>query len=194
MRMIRARDLTRTPWKNGGGETMEIAVYPVDAKLDDFEWRVSMAIVDAGGPFSTFPHIDRTLTILDGGPLGLKINDGAEIVLNSTSNPLSFAGDLPTSAKLYGTRVTDLNVMTRRGIFRHHVTPIVLDDQPRTLEGRAPFFILVRAGEINLTLEDRIETLTSFDCVFLDELGRYKIALQSPTQAAVLMVEIFAEH
>ena len=194
MRILRARDLPRTPWKNGGGETMEIAVYPVDAKLDDFEWRVSMAIVAAGGPFSRFPHIDRTLTILDGGPLGLTIDDAAEIVLNSTSDPVSFAGDLPTSAQLYGTRVTDLNVMTRRGIFRHHVTPIELEDQSRTLEVRAPFFILVRKGEISLTLEARVENLATFDCAFFDELGSHTIAVQSRTQAIVLMVEIFAEH
>jgi len=40
MNILRARDLVRMPWKNGGGETMEIATYPPCAKLDNFEWRL----------------------------------------------------------------------------------------------------------------------------------------------------------
>ena len=49
------------PWKNGGGETAEIAVSPPGAALDDFDWRLSMARVETDGPFSAFPGIDRTL-------------------------------------------------------------------------------------------------------------------------------------
>jgi environmental stress-induced protein Ves len=46
------------PWKNGGGETTEIAVFPDGAGLSDFDWRVSMARVDGDGPFSSFPGIE----------------------------------------------------------------------------------------------------------------------------------------
>ena len=41
MRILRAPDYRRMPWKNGGGETTEIAVFPAGAGLDDFDWRVS---------------------------------------------------------------------------------------------------------------------------------------------------------
>ncbi len=54
------------PWKNGGGVTEEIAVYPSDAGFDDFAWRISMARVGQGGPFSRFPGVDRTLAVLEG--------------------------------------------------------------------------------------------------------------------------------
>ena len=54
------------PWKNGGGTTIEIAVSPHGAGLDDFDWRVSMAHVASHGPFSLFPNIDRTLAVLSG--------------------------------------------------------------------------------------------------------------------------------
>ncbi len=66
MRILRAADHKRMPWKNGGGETVEIAVAPQDAALGDFDWRISMATVAADGPFSIFPGIDRTLSILSG--------------------------------------------------------------------------------------------------------------------------------
>ena len=36
-----------TPWKNGLGQTRELACWPPGAGLDDFEWRVSVATVAA---------------------------------------------------------------------------------------------------------------------------------------------------
>ena len=66
MQVLRAENYRRMPWKNGGGETTEIAVFPAGAGLDDFDWRVSMARVESSGPFSVFPGIDRTLAILEG--------------------------------------------------------------------------------------------------------------------------------
>jgi environmental stress-induced protein Ves len=53
MRILRAENYRRMQWKNGGGETAEIAVSPDSAGLDDFDWRISMATGQAsGGPFS----------------------------------------------------------------------------------------------------------------------------------------------
>ncbi|HWV09358.1 MAG TPA: HutD family protein, partial [Pseudomonas sp.] len=60
-----------TPWKNGGGETRELAIEPAGAALDEFEWRISSARVTAPGGFSSFPGIDRSLAILNGDGLGL---------------------------------------------------------------------------------------------------------------------------
>lgn len=43
MRILRASDHKRMPWKNGKGETVEIAVFPEGASVDTFDWRISMA-------------------------------------------------------------------------------------------------------------------------------------------------------
>ena len=66
MRILRAENYRRMKWKNGGGETAEIALFPDGAGLGIFDWRISMARVESGGPFSTFPGVDRTLSILEG--------------------------------------------------------------------------------------------------------------------------------
>ncbi len=42
------------PWKNGGGVTTEICVSPPSGA---FDWRVSIATVNADGPFSTLHRI-----------------------------------------------------------------------------------------------------------------------------------------
>ena len=121
MRIIRASDCKTTPWKNGGGSTTEIAVAPPKASLEDFDWRISMAVVASDGPFSSFAGIDRTLAVVKGDGLILTIGDAAPATLANGTAPVSFPGDTPTSARLTAGAITDLNVMTRRGRFRHHL-------------------------------------------------------------------------
>lgn len=126
-RVIRAADCRSLPWKNGGGATTEICVHPPGAGLGDFDWRVSMATVASDGPFSVFAGVDRTLTLLAGGGLRLVISAAAPVVLGSGSAPLSFPADVPTQSALTGAPVTDLNVMTRRGVWRHTVVPLAFE-------------------------------------------------------------------
>jgi environmental stress-induced protein Ves len=63
-------DYARMPWKNGGGQTTEIAV-SAGASLADFDWRVSIAEINADGPFSAFAGVDRTLVLLSGAGVRL---------------------------------------------------------------------------------------------------------------------------
>lgn len=122
MKVIRANDCLKRPWKNGGGLTTEIAIEPATASVDDFDWRVSMAHVASDGPFSEFAGVDRTLTIVRGGGLELTIGDDPPALLGVSSDPLRFAGDVPTYARrCEGDVVIDLNVMTRRQRFDHQV-------------------------------------------------------------------------
>jgi environmental stress-induced protein Ves len=106
-------------WKNGGGETIEIAIEPERASLDAFDWRVSMARVAASGPFSIFPQVDRTLAILEGAEMILRLPGEAVVPLGQGSEPYAFPADIPVDATLTNGEITDLNVMTRRGRVRH---------------------------------------------------------------------------
>jgi environmental stress-induced protein Ves len=112
IRVLRAADRVATPWKNGGGITREVAIWPPGSKFDDFDWRVSIAEVREAGPFSTFERIDRTMAILN-GRLELRLSDRT-IALDPSSDPVLFAGDVPCEGIPAGGPVTDLNVMVRR--------------------------------------------------------------------------------
>ncbi|WP_226341163.1 HutD/Ves family protein [Gemmobacter serpentinus] len=101
------------PWKNGGGETAEIVVSPPDAGFDTFDWRISTAIVATDGPFSTFPGVDRVLTVIDGGAMRLEVA-GRVHLLDPDSPPFAFAGDQPCAAALTAGPILDFNVMVRR--------------------------------------------------------------------------------
>lgn len=125
MRILRADGYRRMPWKNGGGETVEIAVFPEGAGLAGFDWRVSMARVDSDGPFSEFPGIDRTLAILKGAGIILDVEGDEPRRLTIGNAPHAFPADRPTSASLIGGTVIDFNVMSRRGKVVHEVRPFV---------------------------------------------------------------------
>lgn len=115
VRLVRATDSLRTPWRNGAGWTLTLAQGPLEADLDTFAWRVSCAEIAADAPFSTFPGVQRELMLVDGGPLELVV-DGASHVLEAEQT-LTFSGDAQVSCRV--TRALPavaLNVMTRPGL------------------------------------------------------------------------------
>ena len=122
MRLIRRNDLTARPWKNGGGVTWQIASDPEAAGLEDFDWRISMAEVASDGPFSAFPGVDRTLTLLDGAGIVLDFA-GVPVRLDPGAPPLSFPGEALVAGRPLAGPILDLNVMTRRGRCIHAVLP-----------------------------------------------------------------------
>ncbi|MGI4858448.1 MAG: HutD/Ves family protein, partial [Janthinobacterium lividum] len=68
----RAATLAPVAWKNGGGTTSEIAVWPRAASFDAFVWRVSVAEIAQDGAFSDFPGVDRTIVLLSGAGMDLE--------------------------------------------------------------------------------------------------------------------------
>lgn len=115
VRRLRAADRVAAPWKNGGGLTREVAAWPPGASLDAFDWRVSIAEVSRGGPFSTFPGVVRVLTVIDGAGLALAVAGMAPVRLDAGSAPYAFPGEAPCDAELTEGPIRDLNVMVRRG-------------------------------------------------------------------------------
>ncbi|RWP37658.1 HutD family protein [Mesorhizobium sp.] len=150
MRILRAAEYRSMPWKNGGGVTTEIAVSPAGAALDDFDWRVSMARVESGGPFSEFAGVDRSLAVLEGEGIILDIAGRPAATLTKTSAPLSFAADVPTQAALIAGPITDLNVMTRRGRMTHAVERLVISAPTDIQSAADATLILCVDGEITL--------------------------------------------
>ncbi|MFC8670877.1 HutD family protein [Streptomyces sp. NPDC057199] len=115
---LRWSEYRSMPWKNGGGITREVASDAVQAPLapaepaDGFDWRVSVADVDAGGFFSAFPGIDRVITLVEGEGMVLTV-DGTPHPVGPLS-PFAFSGDAATDCRLEAGAVRNMNVMTRR--------------------------------------------------------------------------------
>lgn len=123
--LFRLADVPAQPWKNGGGLTREIACWPPGAGLDDFLWRISVARIDAGGPFSRFAGVDRVITLLSGPGVVLRGGFPAgEHALTQPLAPFAFPGDVAIDCALQGGASEDFNVMSRRGRVRTRVSVI----------------------------------------------------------------------
>ena len=126
-------------WKNGAGLTRELAVGPAGARLDDFDWRLSVAELEHDAPFSAFVGVDRCIVLLRGAGMALCSEDGAVVQALQPLQPCCFDGARPLTARLAGAACRDFNVMTRHGRWRADV---------RVLHGAAA----VASGQVTLLL------------------------------------------
>jgi environmental stress-induced protein Ves len=171
--ILRAADRRAVPWKNGGGLTREVAAHPPQSDLGNFDWRVSLAEVRRGGPFSSFPGIDRHMAVIS-GRLELSISGRGALSLSSDNAPLSFPGEVPVYAEPHRESATDLNVMTRRGRFMARLTrcrvaaatQVRLEADTTLLLALAPLTLCAAGIDANLSALDaarfhaNTETLT----------------------------------
>jgi len=164
IRVLRAADRVATPWKNGGGITREVAIWPPGSKFDDFDWRISIAEVREAGPFSTFERIDRTMAILN-GRLELRLPDRT-IALDPSSDPFPFAGDVLCEGIPVGGPVTDLNVMVRRGRVAARVTQF----GGVTQTGAEPRTVLVATARTIVQLENEEHVLDVLDAALIADV------------------------
>ena len=135
-RILRFADARRTLWRNGGGSTVELAAAFPGVGADAFAWRVSLASVERDGPFSSFPGVDRILTVLDGNGMDLAIGSGPAKRLTPESPPFRFPGEVPCSCRVPGGSVLALNAMVRRDAFSCDVVRLEpTADAPHTLVG-----------------------------------------------------------
>lgn len=146
LELLRAASRTPVPWKNGGGLTREVAIYPSGSDLQSFDWRISIADIRAAGPFSRFPGIDRQMMIVS-GRLSLAVDGGSSVTLTRESDAVAFPGEVPVYAEPLGAPVTDLNVMTRRARCSARLTRESTSESP-VLEPRECTTLLVALTDL----------------------------------------------
>jgi len=102
------------PWRNGGGVTRELLCLPAGAG-DDWTLRISVADIEADGPFSPFPGVTRWFAAVSGAGVRLGFRNAASGLreVRPGDAPLRFDGaDAPDCTLLDGA-TRDLNVMVR---------------------------------------------------------------------------------
>jgi environmental stress-induced protein Ves len=192
MRLIHTSEYRRTPWQNGAGTTFEIAAEPLASTIDTFDWRISMAQVASAGPFSSFPGIDRSLAVLSGSGLILRLRDDDEVALGRTSPPLCFRGEWPVECRLLDGAVEDFNVMTRRSRCRHALTRMDIDGVQK-ITRLAPLggLFLAAGRKLHVETEQRAAIDTGArELVLLESPDGSRFRLTSEGPASVLLIEL----
>ena len=158
-----------TPWKNGGGTTIEVAAYPEGAGIDAFVWRVSIARVDAPGPFSRFDGVDRSIAVVTGRGMSLAIDGRGAVRLEEGDPPFAFPGEVAVAATLGAGSTEDFNVMTRRGRAAQRVTRVRVEGERTFARAGAWLVLVVVRGYAVVTVDGRAEPLTPRDALLIDD-------------------------
>lgn len=112
MLSIHADPIAPQAWRNGGGRTRELLVRPAGP---DWKVRVSLAEIDADGPFSAFPGVERWFVVVQGAGVVLQFA-GVERVMRWGDAPLCFDGVQAPACALINGPTRDLNLMLRGGV------------------------------------------------------------------------------
>ena len=104
MRRLAAAERTSEPWKNGHGRTALVAA--------DDDWRVSVAELRDGSPFSSFPGSRRLLMPLSPGGVALRVNGSRRSC--DRLEVCAFSGEDAVSALEVTAPVQVLNLIWRR--------------------------------------------------------------------------------
>lgn len=192
MRLLPKSGYRRSPWKNGGGETVEMLASPEGAGLDSFDWRISSAHVASAGPFSHFSGVDRTLSVLGRGRLVLAFEGRSAVTLDEASAPYVFPGDAAVSGLIPDGPIDDFNVMTRRGQARHHVQQLHLAGEREMPVNADHLFLHARMAGLRVRQGEEELVLEAGDSVLISRAAGPVFTLEAGHPGTVLLVDLWA--
>jgi uncharacterized protein len=163
-RLVPLAGQLRMPWRNGTGETREVAAAPSPTTLDTFLWRVSIASVVRDGPFSRFAGVARTLLVVEGAGVRLT-GPGICVELARRSTPAILSGGDDVHCHLLEGAVEILNVMVRGA----RPAEVTLADGRSAHVPPAPIRVCVSlAGAIDCSVDRTHTLLAGGDALVLD--------------------------
>lgn len=111
--LVDAGRVAAQAWRNGGGRTRELLRWP-QAAAADWALRISVADIDADGPFSSFPGVERWFAVIEGAGVVLHFGDASRPV-RPFDPALRFDGAAAPGCSLIDGPTRDLNLMLRGG-------------------------------------------------------------------------------
>ena len=168
----------RTPWKNGGGVTIDIAddyapgVAP--GSWSGMLWRFGHTRISETAPFSDLSGFERILTVIGGRGLWLDVEGGAALDVREPFRPVRFRGEDRIVSRLEAGPVAVLNLLADRTKYDIDVSILGRGDE-RPLDATVN---LVYALEDSAVTIDASCALATDEALRIDGAGR-TLALQS---------------
>lgn len=163
IKLISASEFKRVPWKNGKGETIELAISE-GGELGGFDWRLSIARVSENGAFSNFPHITRNLVLIEGAHLALHHDttfvtneDGKPLeplaqpktdVLNELLSFATFDGGTTTKGEVTAGAIIDFNMMHNANKYHGQLETYLAPTEVNLAESELTFVFQVPSDDV----------------------------------------------
>jgi environmental stress-induced protein Ves len=107
-----------SPWKNGGGVTLDITgEFCAGAEWGSWSrtiWRLGRTCIERAGPFSNLSGFDRILSVIDGHGLLLKPQHAPVLDVRAPMRPVRFPGEWVIESELEAGPVGVLNLIADR--------------------------------------------------------------------------------
>ena len=164
IKVLRAVDYPRMPWKNGGGSTEEIT-RDAGTGLDGFGWRLSIADIGESGGFSTFAGYERIITVLQGDGMTLRV-DSQDTRPLLPLDPFAFSGESQVSCTLLGGAIRDFNLIYAP--HRYNARLQWLDGEQRFFSSAGTVLVFSVGEALELQVGNNTQQLGRHDCLQLD--------------------------
>lgn len=152
-RLLDPAQYRRTPWKNGGGVTIDIAfAYRDGAELGGWSgmlWRFGRTRIERPGPFSDLSGYERLLAVIDGEGLVLQVRDRPALEVRKPFRPVRFGGEWTIESELTAGPVGVLNLMADRARFAIELTFL---EQGTTATARAGNVVVLALSAARLSI------------------------------------------
>lgn len=188
-RHLPAHGYRRLRWRNGLGWTREI--HAAEDGGGGWDWRLSIAEIEADGPYSVFPGVEREQVLLSGGGLALDFGGGDERRLAPPHGRQRFPGDVPVAARLEAGRVEVFNLMwqPRRVAARLWHRPLV-GSMLLFVDPGTTWAVHVMAGRAELGGRDAHTLLEAGDTALLaSHAGRGRQLVEGAGELLLVRVE-----
>jgi len=150
LQVIAPQQFKTIPWKNGLGETTELAIND-GGNLECFDWRLSIASVINDGVFSDFSGYQRNLVLIAGQGLVLEHDDKSSDNLANLLDIASFDGACQTFGKLSAGAIKDFNIITNKKKILPQVSCYITAQQVTVNMAKTIlFFAFSLTGEMNV--------------------------------------------
>ncbi|KJZ67710.1 HutD/Ves family protein [Pseudomonas fluorescens] len=177
LKVLRAVDYPRMPWKNGGGSTEEIT-RDGGAGLEGFGWRLSIADIGESGGFSTFAGYERVITVLQGDGMTLRV-DGQDTKPLLPLDPFAFSGESQVSCTLLGGPIRDFNLIYAPQ--RYNARLQWLDGGQRFFSSAGTVLVFSVTDELEVKVGNSAAQLGRHDCLQLDgNVGLLEVSSNGP--------------
>ena len=188
VRLYRAADYPRMPWKNGGGTTQEVACNP-GGSTAAFDWRLSIADVAQDGGFSAFAGYQRIITVLEGSGIELTVDGQAQAPL-MPYQPYAFLGDAQVQCRLLEGPIRDFNLIYKPQRY-HARLQWASGAGPWAFHSDAHSLLVLNAGDaLTLNVDGVDHALPArYDCLHVDgrqALALYRLAGNGAVNACVI--------